>query len=76
MKREPRPNWLSARMEPRWRLTISRASARPMPVPSWARDLDPSTCEKRLKIDSSLSAGMPIPVSSTVSVAEWSFSST
>ena len=68
MNREPLPSSLSAWMVPLWTRTISRARASPIPVPSWARDLDPSTWEKRSKIVSSMLAGMPMPVSSTVMV--------
>ena len=43
-----------------------RQMARPRPVPPFWRESEASTCWKRSKIDSSLSAGMPRPSSATL----------
>ncbi len=61
----PAPSSLSTQMRPPWPSTIVRQIARPRPVPPLSRESDASTCWKRPKIESSLSAGMPRPWSIT-----------
>ena len=63
VKRAP---WsFSARMRPPWSSTISRARARPMPVPPCRRVSPMSTWKKRSKSRSAISGGKPGPSSFT-----------
>ena len=59
----PLPNWLSTRMSPPCISTRRRVMASPSPVPPYFRVMLPSAWVNFSKIDVSLSAGMPGPVS-------------
>ena len=65
----PSPSLLSAQIRPWWAVTMPRQIARPSPVPPCSRRSGASTCSNGLKMCSSLSAGMPRPVSATVNRA-------
>ena len=56
-----RTGFLSAQMRPECCITMVRQIARPSPVPPFWRESEASTCWKRPKMDSSLSAGIPRP---------------
>ncbi len=64
-KIEPRPTSLSTPMRPPIRSTSRAAMASPSPVPSWRRVEEESTCANFSNTLCNLSAGMPMPVSST-----------
>src|SRR6202022_3294398 len=57
----PAPRVLSTQICPPCCLTMLRQIASPSPVPPFSRESLTSTCPKRSKMDSSLSAGMPRP---------------
>ena len=64
-KRLPSPWVDSTFIRPPIRLTNSLEMASPSPAPPWLAWIRSSICSKGLKMVSSLSAGMPIPVSFT-----------
>ena len=66
----PAPRLRCAQMEPLCCWTMVRQMARPRPVPPFWRASEGSTCWKRSKMESSLSAGMPRPSSETLSRME------
>ena len=61
----PWPTVLSAQMRPFISVASCLQIARPKPVPPYLRAVETCACVKLSKIDSSLSGGMPIPVSVT-----------
>ena len=61
----PSPSVDSTRISPPSRRAISRLIERPSPVPPKRRLVVPSACWNASKISRSLSAGIPIPVSTT-----------
>ncbi len=64
-KVDPRTGLRSAQMRPECCNTMVRQMASPRPVPPFCRESEASTCWKRPKIVSSLSAGIPRPWSIT-----------
>ena len=65
VKRLPWPGVDSTRMSPPMRLASSRLMARPRPVPPNLRELAVLAWRKLSKMTSSISGGMPMPVSDT-----------
>ena len=61
----PPPGLFSAQIRPFISSTRRFEMARPRPVPPYSRVVDASACVKASKIESSFSAGIPMPLSET-----------